>query len=273
MAKSVNVPKNLDSFKGYLLRRKLAEGTVKTVTLCIRRIREVYGLSKLTPLRIEKLFQILEDEGCSKNYLANYRHAIAKLCQFKGVELDIPPVKKRRDFKPEFVSDSIVKQLYSFPKRKGAFGRSDWMWNLVIELMAKTGLTREQVINLKVNDVDLESKLIRVRYKRRFSIPIPNDMLDKLKEWTGDKPKRHYLFSVGGEVKTWPASVNKVFWKRLEKLGVTTKVSPRILRHNYLKKLVERRLPLSELRRLAGGVNLRHLNRYFEIKKTNNPSA
>lgn len=268
------IPKNLNAFRLFLERKqKLSEGTIKTVALCIRRIDDVYKIDKLTPLRIKRLFEELESKGYSKNYVANYRHSIAKLCQFKDIELDIPAVKKRRDFKPEFISDNVIKQLYTFPKRKGYFGRSDWMWNLVIELMAKAGLTREQIINLKIGDIDFYSKLIKVRYKRKFSVPVPEEMAGKLEEWIGDKPKRHYLFSIDGETKTWPASVNKVFWRRLEKLGMTEKVSPRILRHTYLIKLVEKRLPLSELKKLAGDVNLRHLNRYFEIDKTNNPSA
>lgn len=259
----MKVPNDLKPLRDFLQKKqKLSSGTVKTVSLCLWRIKKVYGVKSLTPQDIRSLFNRLKQEGYSTNYVANYRHAIGKLAQFLNDEIEIPQVKKRRDFKPEFAAERLIEQLYTFPLRKG-FKRSDRLWNLVIELMAKTGITREQVINLRVGDVDFNNKVIRVRYKRHFTIPLPEEMTVGLNDWIADKPPRSYLFS-GNEGQLRPESVNKVFWRRLEKLGIDEKVSPRILRHTYLKNLVEKRLPLSELKRLAGDVNLRHLNRYFE---------
>jgi integrase/recombinase XerC len=135
---------------------------------------------------------------------------------------------------------------------------------LMIHLLYATGIRRAELINLKLSDVDFETKSIKVLGKRNKERIIP--MLNSLephflnyyieREKIDDKEENKYLFISSSGNKIYETlvyrSVNKYFTEVSNKL----KKSPHILRHTFATHLLNKGADLNSVKELLGHSSL-----------------
>jgi len=135
---------------------------------------------------------------------------------------------------------------------------------LMIHLLYATGIRRAELINLKLSDVDFETKSIKVLGKRNKERIIP--MLNSLephflnyyieREKIDDKEENKYLFISSSGNKIYETlvyrSVNKYFTEVSSKL----KKSPHILRHTFATHLLNKGADLNSVKELLGHSSL-----------------
>jgi integrase len=133
-----------------------------------------------------------------------------------------------------------------------------------------TGMRRGELLTLRFGDIDLEGGTIRVRPENAKSgksrkVPIATTRLRTLLEWlrigADRKPKGDDVpvFSRGGDesVKSF-----RTAWERARKQAGLTTVRFHDLRSEYASRLVERKVPLSQVRDLLGHSSIVVTERY-----------
>jgi site-specific recombinase XerD len=138
-----------------------------------------------------------------------------------------------------------------------------------------TGMRREEVCQLKVEDIDSKRMLIRVRQgkgRRDRDVPLSPKLLETLREyWRWMKPKT-YLFpgTVNGSRADKPVTA-KMLWEACreaaQRAGITKAVAPHLLRHSFATHLVESGADLPTVQALLGHADLKPTSIYLHLSE------
>ncbi len=136
----------------------------------------------------------------------------------------------------------------------------------LIKLMAiflfNTGLRISECQNLKMDDVDLENRIIHVvqgKGRKDRSVPV-NDRLHALlvdyrDNWR-DAYRSDYFFATTRTGKTSYPHVNSTIHNAAKKAGLKKPVSCHILRHSFASALVSKNVNLVQIQKLLGHESL-----------------
>lgn len=149
----------------------------------------------------------------------------------------------------------------------------DYRNKAMIELMYSSGLRVSELINLKVNDLNINMATIRVFGKgsKERIIPIGNYALKYLKIYLDDyrklflKKETDYLFlNNRGDLMTRQTFFKII--KKIEKNIVTNKkMSPHTIRHSFASHLLENGADLRSIQELLGHSNISTTQIYTHI--------
>jgi integrase/recombinase XerC len=152
--------------------------------------------------------------------------------------------------------------------------------NLILEILYCTGIRRNELINLKIRNIDLANHRIKVlgkRNKERY-IPILNSTVQLLNSYLELRNKlnfindKDFLFITSRGKKIYENLVNRVTKKYFSKYSSKLKKSPHILRHSFATHLLDNGADLNSVKDLLGHTSLAatqiYTNRSIEeIKK------
>lgn len=134
---------------------------------------------------------------------------------------------------------------------------------LIIELLYATGVRREELINIKLNDVNLESQTIKVvgkRNKQRI-VPLVPSLITHIsqylllrKEYAGFKLEELFITSNGNKI--YPSLVYRVIKSYFSKVSLKVKISPHVLRHTFATHLLDHGADLNAVKELLGHESL-----------------
>lgn len=135
---------------------------------------------------------------------------------------------------------------------------------LIIELLYSTGIRRIELINIKLKDIDIENKTIKILGKRNKEriIPLLNTVIDSLNNY---KSKRiqlkiikdaDHLFLTKKGVKLYEALVYRVVNNYFISASSKVKKSPHILRHSFATHLLNQGAELNAVKELLGHSSL-----------------
>lgn len=135
---------------------------------------------------------------------------------------------------------------------------------LIVELFYGTGIRRIELVNLKVGDVDLMSKQIKVvgkRNKERYIPLIPSilNTVDKyllLREEVVSDPEDKVLLITQKGVKIYETLVYRIINSYFSKVSSKIKRSPHILRHSFATHLLSEGADLNAVKELLGHSSL-----------------
>ena len=138
-----------------------------------------------------------------------------------------------------------------------------------------TGMRRAEICRLKVEDIDSDRMLIRIRQgkgRRDRDVPLSPKLLETLREyWRWMKPKT-YLFpgTVNGSRADKPIT-DKMLWaacqEAAQRAGITKTVYPHLLRHSYATHLLEDGADLPTLQALLGHADLKPTSIYLHLSE------
>lgn len=134
---------------------------------------------------------------------------------------------------------------------------------LIIELFYVTGVRREELINLRIENVNLLSRTIKVVGKRNKERLIP--MLESVKfkveaylllKESIETDKRPELFVTRKGDKLYPGLVYRIIKSYFSKVSQKVKTSPHILRHSFATHLLDEGADLNAVKELLGHASL-----------------
>lgn len=176
----------------------------------------------------------------------------------KNELVDINPVNSIPNLKlperlPVYVNEEAIDDLLH-----NTISISD---RVVLLLLYCTGMRRAELINLKLSDIDVEQKTIKVLGKgnKERIIPVSIELLDVVKEYIdfrGHDLDHEYLITTKKGKKAYPKYVYNIVNKYLKQLGVTEKNSPHILRHTFATHLLNNGSELNAVKDLLGHSSL-----------------
>jgi len=133
---------------------------------------------------------------------------------------------------------------------------------LMIEMFYGTGMRRIELINLKLKDVDLENKTIKVlgkRNKERY-IPLLNFVIKSINSYnlkrTEIKTESENLFITDKGKKTCETLVYRVINTYFSGVSSKVKKSPHIIRHSFATHLLNEGADLNAIKELLGHASL-----------------
>ncbi len=159
----------------------------------------------------------------------------------------LPSLKKETKL-PVILNHQELKELFAVP--------SLLKQRIVLALIYSAGLRGQEVINLKISDIDFKRKVIHIRqskYKKDRIVPLAESMAVGLKKYLRAENPHLWLFN--GKEPDGRYSVRGLSWvmrENLKKTSIRKDVNLHSLRHSYATHLLEQGLNIVTLKELLG---------------------
>ena len=135
---------------------------------------------------------------------------------------------------------------------------------LIVELFYATGMRRAELVNLRLSDVSLSKRSLKVLGKRNKEriIPLIPTVLDSLERYLVARDHLQtiqdttYLLLSGKGVKIYETLVYRVINNYFSKVSQKVKKSPHILRHSFATHLLNEGADLNAVKELLGHSSL-----------------
>lgn len=157
---------------------------------------------------------------------------------------------------PVFVDEDSMQSLLnevSFPK--GFIGERD---KLIIELFYVTGVRLSELINIKIEHINLESCYVKVLGKRNKEriIPLTNRIINEITSFISKFDINGYLFTNLKRKRVYNKLVYRVVKNYISKISSIDKNSPHILRHTFATHMLNNGADINAIKELLGHANL-----------------
>ncbi len=142
----------------------------------------------------------------------------------------------------------------------------------ILYLLYVTGMRRAELINLKNNDIDLNSKSIRVLGKgnKERIIPLADSTIEKLKKYIDIRNreienKSPFLFVKNNGDPLYPKMVYNIVREQLEEIPTLSKKSPHVLRHSFATEMLNNGAEINAVKELLGHSSLSSTEIYTHV--------
>lgn len=162
---------------------------------------------------------------------------------------------------PVILNRAELKELFSTPKLLKQ--------RIVLALIYSAGLRGQEVINLKLSDVDFERMTIHIRqskYKKDRIVPLSPTMALGLNRYLKAENPHSWLFN--GKQPGSQYSIRGLSWvmrENLKKTSISKQVNLHTLRHTYATHLLEEGLNIVTLKDLLGHAEITTTMIYLHV--------
>ena len=184
----------------------------------------------------------------------------------KTKQIEVSPLAKHKSLK---VSKKVqvpfsAKEVETVIANFSAEGFSDVRDQLIIELLYSTGMRRAELINLKLESIQIESSQIKVLGKRNKERMIPllpsvkKTFITYLKEreQLEINSESDYLLLTNKGKKLYDTLVYRIVNGYFSRVSTKTKNSPHIIRHSFATHLLNEGADLNSVKELLGHSSL-----------------
>lgn len=182
----------------------------------------------------------------------------------KTKQVEVNPLAKHKALKVDkkvqvpFSVKEVVNVIEDFEEDDFASIRN----KLIVELFYSTGIRRIELINIKINAINLDDKTVKVlgkRNKERY-VPLIAPVIDTLSKYMkvrkGLMLSNDYLFVTDKGNKIYETLVYRIINKYFSKVSSKVKKSPHILRHSFATHLLNAGADLNSVKELLGHSSL-----------------
>jgi integrase/recombinase XerD len=262
--------KALDRFEDYMVGADFSKGTIITYMRAMHLFRKhleersngpVY-LEDVTEDKIEAFLRNLKDvKGYTPNSRSRFHYTLKSFYRFacrKGLVMKnladtMEPVKlpqKERDYLNEAEVAQLVAEIPST------------LLKLVVEFLFNTGLRISECLNLTLQAVDLERKVIHVwagKGNKDRLVPINDKLYTLLKDYLDnwrDAYDSERFFATRKTGSLSQVYINHEIRAASKRLGWRKRVSCHVLRHSFASTLVQKNVGLVQIQKLLGHSSL-----------------
>ena len=162
-------------------------------------------------------------------------------------------------------------RLLQTPADDKTMGRRD---RAILELFYGSGLRLSELVGLNLDDLDLASRLIRVRGKGSKERVVPINersaeqlkaVLEERKEWKPsvlDDDAQQAVFLSGQGRRISGRRVRQMVEETVKRAALSRRVSPHALRHSFATHLLDSGMPIRSIQELLGHESLSTTQKY-----------
>lgn len=261
--------KNEEYYNKYLdylqFERKLSKNTINSYQDNLKRFEDFIKNKSIKNLTKEDILNFLKfNEDMAEKSRAHYLTVIKNFYEFLSFEnlinenpcenIKSPKISKKL---PEFLTEEEIEKLLDI-KLNNYF---DYRNKAMLETLYATGMRVSELVDLKLNNIDLENNLIRIMgkgSKERIS-PI-SDIATKYLKIYIEEYRNIFLKNKDTEYVFINNFGNKIsrqgFFKNLKQIstiqGIKKNISPHTLRHSYATHLLKNGADLRIIQELLG---------------------
>ena len=177
-------------------------------------------------------------------------------------KIDSSPLKGHKNLKSSskivipFSEDEVIEVFENF--KSSNISERD---KLIIEMFYSTGIRREELINIKIEDIFHDQSLIKILGKRNKErlIPMLPRLSKNIRTYVKDNNISKFLFE---SKKSKKISVSTVY--RL--VSTKVKVSPHVLRHTFATHMLNNGADINTIKEILGHSSLSSTQIYTKIK-------
>jgi integrase/recombinase XerC len=143
---------------------------------------------------------------------------------------------------------------------------------LIVDMLYSTGIRRDELINIKINDLQLNQNLIKVLGKRNKErlVPLIIDLKKRIEEYLKYrkeiKTNFPFLFITKTGKKIGPSLVYRVVKNYFSKVSSKVKTSPHVLRHSFATHMLNNGADINSIKEIMGHSSLASTQIYTKIK-------
>lgn len=179
--------------------------------------------------------------------------------------IDLPSLKRDTRL-PVILNRTELKELFKTPTLL--------KHRIVLTLIYSAGLRSQEVINLKLSDIDFERKTIHIRqskYKKDRIVPLSDYMSKGIKKYISVEHPHVWLFN--GKELDGRYSAKGLSWimrETLKKTSIQKKVNLHSLRHSYATHLLEDGVNIVTIKNLLGHATIQTTMIYLHVAQLPN---
>lgn len=166
---------------------------------------------------------------------------------------------------PKFLNYDDLEKILSIPDTTTFLGKRN---ALILELLYSTGVRVSELVNTKLNDIDLSEEKILILGKGNkeryvlFGSKAKEKMLDYLKEKTDDSP---YLIVNRYGNKITDRGIRKILDSIILEASLSYKISPHTLRHTFATHMLDSGADIEIVKELLGHESLSTTQIYTHV--------
>lgn len=145
----------------------------------------------------------------------------------------------------------------------------------VITLFLNTGLFLRELIDLKVDSIDWDKRLIHVRSQKKRDILLNDQAYEALAKWSKERAdiKSNYFFltTKGKPKELSDRAVDKLIRKYATQAGIRRAVNAHILRNTFAVRLFSKEIEIDKATAILGITDPNSINRYIKAAKAPPP--
>jgi integrase/recombinase XerC len=212
---------------------------------------------------------LLVEQGVSNRSVNRKISSLKSYYKFmqKLGDIEHNPLAKHKALKSEkkiqvpFSEDEMSKVLNAIEYDEGFLG---WRDKLIVEMLYTTGIRRAELINLRLQQIDLSRMTIKVLGKRNKEriLPLMPNLVQTIESYLEERKtivelvdKDYFLLTKTGH-KVYETLVYRVINKYLSKVSPKVKKSPHMLRHTFATHLLNQGADLNAVKELLGHSSL-----------------
>lgn len=271
----------IDEFMRYLLIDKgYSKNTIESYKRDLQNFLEFNknkNIKDITSENLKKYVKCLNDENLNQKSIARNISSIKSFYKFLSINkyiennpsdtLFLPKIKKNL---PSVITEEEVLKLLDIKTTDNFSYRNKTM----LELMYATGLRVSELINLKLQDVDLSQDIIRTFGKgsKERVIPIGDYAKEYLEEYIYKYrssllkiENSEYLFLNNHGKQMTRQGFFKIIKKIAQEQGITKEISPHTIRHSFASHLLKYGADLRTIQELLGHSDISTTQIYTHI--------
>lgn len=279
--------KQVEEFLSYLATEKgLAENTISSYHRDLNKYVSYLEKNKVESFNETKRKDItnfmldLKDKGLNSNSIARALVAVKVLHRFLANEgylkddvtnvISLPKLWKRL---PEVLNLDEVDRLLRAPNLRLRLGIRD---KAFLELIYATGMRVSEVVNLKLNDLNLDMGFVKCIGKGQKERIVPLGTFAQKALFRYIEKARPKFLKTGEEPHLFLSRLGKkisrqTFWKTIRVYAKKTKIkktiTPHTLRHSFATHLLERGADLRTVQEMLGHSDISTTQLYTHIDK------
>ena len=257
-----------------LQRRNYTPETARGYILAVKQFAQYFGKSPdllgAEELRRFQLYLLTERKLAPATVelrMSALRFLYKKTLKRRDIDFDDMPFPKKPRKLPVILSPNEVVLVINAA------------WNLmhrtILMVLYGTGMRRTEARLLKVEDIDKERMIIRIRNAKRSrdrDVPLTPKLHKALRQYYQSKKPPVYLFpTTWGHLGEEQPISDKTIWNvcrmAAKRAGITKKIGPHSLRHSYATHLVEAGTDLRTIQVLLGHARLEHTLIYLHLSR------